>query len=230
MITDLLKTTKNCQRQSNKFKQSCPSIDKKGFILQDEISNDWKYLDQTQVLIFHSWIAEYAKVKSVIDLGDGRKKLMFQKNLKHAPIGQWNKAGGWRFILLNNLALLDVPGTWLFLGKYLSIDFSKIHIISCEKFLANFLISISRSVIKTAMYISGEYVCVEDNGKALFSYIPPEDAGNDNQLIGSNLEQMIVINKANNIKFQGLKFQHTSQGGKDGYRWGTEAAIRIFNR
>ena len=110
MITDLLKTTKNCQRQSNKFKQSCPSIDKKGFILQDEISNDWKYLDQTQVLIFHSWIAEYAKVKSVIDLGDGRKKLMFQKNLKHAPIGQWNKAGGWRFILLNNLALLDVPG------------------------------------------------------------------------------------------------------------------------
>ena len=110
VITDLLKTTKNCQRQSNKFKQSCPSIDKKGFILQDEISNDWKYLDQTQVLIFHSWIAEYAKVKSVIDLGDGRKKLMFQKNLKHAPIGQWNKAGGWRFILLNNLALLDVPG------------------------------------------------------------------------------------------------------------------------
>ena len=100
-----------------------------------------------------------------------------------------------------------------------------------QVFLANkFLIFISRSLKKSAKYISGEYVCVEDNGKALFSYIPPEDSANDNQLIGSNLEQMIVINKATNIKFQGLKFQHTSQGGKDGYRWGTEAAIRIFNR
>ena len=88
MITDLLKTTNNCQRQSNKFKQSCPSIDKKGFILQNEISNDWKYLDQTQVLIFHSWIAEYAKIANIEDLDDGTKKVKFQSPLKHAAIGK----------------------------------------------------------------------------------------------------------------------------------------------
>ena len=51
--------------------KECPEIDYHGFILKDEISENWDYLDQTQVLIFHAWIAEYVKVANVTDLGDG---------------------------------------------------------------------------------------------------------------------------------------------------------------
>ena len=90
--------------------KECPEIDYHGFILKDEISEDWDYLEQTQVLIFHAWIAEYVKVANVTDLGDGRKKLMFQEPLQHASVGEWVKSGGWRFLLSNNLALLDAPG------------------------------------------------------------------------------------------------------------------------
>ena len=111
IITDLLEETGDCTRDSNKFSQkNCPEINHHGFILKDEISEDWDYLEQTQVLIFHAWIAEYVKIANVTDLGDGRKKLMFQEPLQHASVGEWVKSGGWRFLLLNNLALLDAPG------------------------------------------------------------------------------------------------------------------------
>ena len=74
---------------------------------------------------------------------------------------------------------------------------------------------------------SGEYVCVEDNGEAIFSYIPPADE-TDSKVIMSNVEQMITLSGASNIKFKRLKFQHSSQGGKDGYRYGEESVLRIL--
>ena len=52
------------------------------------MAENWENLDQTQILIFHSFVAEYAKVANITDNGDGRKKLLFQEPLKHDPI--WN--------------------------------------------------------------------------------------------------------------------------------------------
>ena len=109
-ITDLLETTADCQRVSNKFKQNCPDSNKQGFVIAgDEISGSWDDLDQTQVMVFHSWIAEYTKVASVRNVG-GRTELKFQQPLSHAPVGQWNKAGDWRFLILNNREVLDQEG------------------------------------------------------------------------------------------------------------------------
>ena len=150
------------------------------------MDENWENLDQTQVVIFHQWIAEYAKIANITNLGDGRKKLLFQEPLKHAPIGTYNIAGGWRFLPFNNIALLDTPG---------------------------------------------EYVCIEDqeNNEAIFSFIPPASDDENSPLIFSNLEQMLIISRATNINLKGIKFQHTSQGGKDGYRFGSESNIRILN-
>lgn len=39
-----------------------------------------------------------------------RKELRFQKPLKHDPVGRWVKSGDWRFLVLNNRALLDQEG------------------------------------------------------------------------------------------------------------------------
>ena len=77
------------------------------------MDENWENLDQTQVVIFHQWIAEYAKIANITNLGDGRKKLLFQEPLKHAPIGTYNIAGGWRFLPFNNIALLDTPGEYV---------------------------------------------------------------------------------------------------------------------
>ena len=96
-----------CKRQSPYICQSCPDVDRNGFILQDEMAENWENLDQTQILIFHSFVAEYAKVANITDNGDGRKKLLFQEPLKHDPIGTWNIPSGWRFLPFNNIALLD---------------------------------------------------------------------------------------------------------------------------
>ena len=47
-ITDLLETTSDCQRVSNKFKQNCPNSNKEGFVIAgDEISGNWNDLEQT---------------------------------------------------------------------------------------------------------------------------------------------------------------------------------------
>ena len=40
---------------------------------------------------------------------------------------------------------------------------------------------------------------------------------------------MLIISGATNVNLKGIKFQHTSQGGKDGYRFGSESNIRILN-
>ena len=97
-------------------------------------------------------------------------------------IGDYNKPGGWRYLLFNNLALLDSPG---------------------------------------------EFVCVQENDEAVFSYIPPLEE--DDYPIFSNLEVIIELNRATNINFQGVKFQHSSSGGHDGYNFGPQSAFRILN-
>ena len=108
-ITDLLQEGTDCKRISNKFKQNCPASNKNGFVLDGEISAEWPDLGQTKVMVFHSWIAEYVRVKEVKEVG-GRQEVRFQTPLSHAPVGQWNKAGNWRFLVINNRAVLDQEG------------------------------------------------------------------------------------------------------------------------
>ena len=50
-----------CMVDSGKFSQDCPDDNRNGFYLQDEMSPDWQDLDQTQILIFHSWINEFTR-------------------------------------------------------------------------------------------------------------------------------------------------------------------------
>ena len=89
IINDLLAESNTCHRESNSYSQSCPYIDKTGFIaISNDVSKDWSYLDQTSVLIFHSWIAEYAKIAHIEDLDDGTKKVKFQNPLQHAAVGK----------------------------------------------------------------------------------------------------------------------------------------------
>ena len=112
-VTDLLLENENCSRNpGNVFQQSCPEEDKTGFIFSDEFSDDWANLDQVEVVVFHSWIAEYVKVAN-ISVEDGRRKVMFQEPLQHAAVGDWPQSGDWRFLVLNNLALLDMPGEYV---------------------------------------------------------------------------------------------------------------------
>ena len=181
IITGLLEETATCTRDSTKYRQVCPDSDRNGFIFNDEISTEWEHLEQTRILIFHSWIAEYAKIDKIIE-ENGQKKVMFHEPLKHAPVGDQVRPSGWRFLLFNNIALLDVPG---------------------------------------------EYVCVENEGMAKFSFIPPNNI-NDIPII-SNLENILVIKSATNINIMGIQFQHSSSGGKDGYNFGPQSAVKILS-
>ena len=81
-VTDLLVETDTCKRNTNVFSQTCPEEDRNGFIFNDEFSEDWLYLNQTKILIFQSWIAEYAQVAN-ISVENDRRKIMFQDRLKH---------------------------------------------------------------------------------------------------------------------------------------------------
>ena len=80
---DLLVSTATCIRGATAFSQNCPDDNKKGFVFNNEFSSGWSNLDQTRVLVFHSWIAEFATVGSIS--GD---RLMFQQPLSHAPVGK----------------------------------------------------------------------------------------------------------------------------------------------
>ena len=182
-ITGLLVETNTCTRNSTKYSQTCPDENRNGFVLNNEISGDWKFLEQTEILIFHSWIAEYVKIDKIV-VQDGKRKVMFQKPLKHAPVGTHVVPSGWRFLIFNNIALLDTPG---------------------------------------------EYVCVEDSGIAHLSYIPPNNYGSD--FILSNIETIMRFNGVSNVKLKGLKFQHSSSGGKgkDSWNWGAQSAIRLIS-
>ena len=101
-------------------------------------------------------------------------------------------------------------------------------------FLLNFL---SKEHYKSIFYSfamldqPGEFACVNlDGGQAEFRYIPVNDAdaSNENPIL-SNLEVIWNINRATNINVKGIKFEHSSSGGKDGYNWGPQSAVRILN-
>ena len=108
-ITGLLEETDSCSRDATGYSQNCPDIDREGFVIDGELSEDWSHLDQTQVLVYHSWIAEYAKVANVSRAG-GRQEVRFQEPLVHAPVGNFIESGGWRFQVVNNRAVLDQEG------------------------------------------------------------------------------------------------------------------------
>ena len=122
---DLLIETENCQKPG-KPSQDCPEENKDGFIFTDEFSADWNDLNQTQVLIFHAWVAEYAKIDRITQGTDGRNRVMFQTPLKHAPIGKYAAAGGWRFLIFNNKAILDAPGESVCIEKQGEVEVSYI--------------------------------------------------------------------------------------------------------
>ena len=60
------------------------------------------------MLVFHSWIAEYATVNNVTG-----NKVYFKEPLRHVPIGTYVPSSGWRFLIFNNMALLDMPGEYV---------------------------------------------------------------------------------------------------------------------
>ena len=100
----------DCKVDTKKFSQlNCPEENKNGFYLNEEMLDNWDDLNQTQILVFHSWINEYVRVANVTN-ENGRNKVMFQEPLSHAPIGMWVKPGGLRYLVVNNLAVLDMPG------------------------------------------------------------------------------------------------------------------------
>ena len=63
-ITGLLEETPTCTRNSTHFSQNSDS-DKLGFVLSNEVEEEWDDLEQTKVLVYHSWVAEYARVADV---------------------------------------------------------------------------------------------------------------------------------------------------------------------
>ena len=114
-IKDLLVETDTCTRDSTAYSQNCPYEDRLGFVFENEFDSQWGHLDQTRVLVFHSWIAEYATVGN-ITVENGESKVFFKEPLVHAPVGNYVKPGGWRYIIYNNKAVLDIP------GEYVCID------------------------------------------------------------------------------------------------------------
>ena len=111
-VTDLLETTDNCNMESNIFSQTCPHVNRQGFVFDDEFSEEWENLNETEVIIYHSWIAEIVKV-AYLSHENSRNEVHFQEPLKHTEIGTYPTAGAFRFIILNNKALLDYPGEYI---------------------------------------------------------------------------------------------------------------------
>lgn len=110
-ISGFLVQSETCDINATRFSQSgCPDENRNGFYLADEMSTDWADLDQTEILIFHSWIAEHARVASLQRTANGRLKVLFKEPLSHAPIGQWIKSGALRFLVVNNAAVMDMAG------------------------------------------------------------------------------------------------------------------------
>ena len=40
-------------------------------------------------------------------------QVLFQEPLSHAPVGTWIKSGALRYLVVNNRAVLDVPGEFV---------------------------------------------------------------------------------------------------------------------
>ena len=184
-IKDLLVETDTCTRNSTAWHQNCPYEDRLGFVFENEFDSQWEHLDQTRVLIFHSWIAEYATVGNITQ-ENGISKVYFKEPLASAPIGDYVKTGGWRYIIYNNKAVLDMPG---------------------------------------------EYVCT-DNGEGIstISYIPPDEPEiKDLPVVMTKLPIIMQMRGVTNVNLEGLKFEHSSSNGMDGYNWGSETALKVIS-
>ena len=122
-VSALLVETDTCKKDGKGFKQSCPEENRIGFFFDNEMTGDWTHLNQTKILVYRSWIAEYAQVAKIW-IENGKNKVMFQEPLKHAAIGEWIASGDLRYIFLNNLALLDVPGEFVCVHDGVESEFS----------------------------------------------------------------------------------------------------------
>jgi len=111
-VTDLLVSTSTCSMHPHSFKQSCPYEDRLGFVFNDEFNFDWENVDSMEVLVFHSWVAEVAKVKNITH-SNGRNEVYFKAPLKHYPVGTFPSFSGFRFILFNHASMLDMPGEYM---------------------------------------------------------------------------------------------------------------------
>ena len=184
-VKDLLVETDTCTRDSTAYSQNCPYEDRLGFVFEDEFDPSWANLDQTKVLVFHSWIAEYATIGN-ITVDNGVSTVYFKEPLSHAPVGQYVRTGDWRYIIFNNKAILDIPG---------------------------------------------EYVCI-DNGDetSTFSYIHPDEPELEElPVVVTQLTRLMLLNGVSNVKIEGIKFEHSSSGGEDGYNWGRETALKVLS-
>ena len=184
-VKDLLVETETCTRDETGYSQNCPDDDRLGFVFEDEFDSQWTHLDQTRVLVFHSWVAEYATVGNVTE-ENGVSKVFFKEPLKEAPIGQYVQSGGWRYIIYNNKAILDTPG---------------------------------------------EYICIDNgDGSSTFSYIHPDEPDiEDLPVVIAQLTQLMLLNRVTDVRFEGIKFKHSSSGGVDGYNYGSETALKVLS-
>ena len=143
-VVDLAEPGPNCVRESKSFRQAdCPDANSHGFIFDTPYSapSSWPDLDQTKVLVMHSWIAEYATISDIVEKPNSKLwEVKLKAALKHAKIGEWAKSGGWRYVFMNNVEFLDAVG---------------------------------------------EYVCVERDDSAEFTYISPEDMLPDEKVVVS---------------------------------------------
>ena len=66
-----------------------------------------------------------------------RNKVLFQEPLSHAAVGTWIKSGALRYLVVNNRAVLDMPGEFV-CTQVISINISErsnveiIYIILCK--------------------------------------------------------------------------------------------------
>ena len=182
-VAGFLVENDQCKPDGKGFSQNCPEENKDGFYLNDEMSPDWKDLDQTQILYFHSWVNEYARVANVT-LENERHKVIFQEPLAHAAVGTWIRSGDLRYIVVNNLAVLDIPG---------------------------------------------EFVCVQTGNVSTVSWIPPQGMAPNLVPVMAKLEKALTTANVDNVKIEGLSFQHTNHYGLDRGMDFQHAAVTILN-
>ena len=62
----------------------------------------------------HATVNSFSGVKSTHStVENGQSKVFFEEPLQHNPIGTYVPSSGWRFLIFNNLALLDMPGEYV---------------------------------------------------------------------------------------------------------------------
>ena len=130
-VVDLAEPGPSCVRESKSFRQAdCPDANSYGFIFNTSYPDpsSWPDLDQTKVLVMHSWIAEYATISDIVKKPDSKLwEVKFKAALKHAKIGEWAKSGGWRYVFLNNVEFLDAVGEYVCVERDNSVEFTYIY-------------------------------------------------------------------------------------------------------